>query len=396
VPALRASDARANDELTVEWPGAAASPGAACSIVSHAGRPIGALLRVSAPPSRAVRPGAPARGTLSARYGFEAILGAAPRLRGAVGLAEIAARNDLPVVLHGESGTGKELFAHGIHAASARAGAPLVVVNCGAIPAALIEAELFGYEPGTFTGGQREGKAGKLEEAHGGTLFLDEVSELPREAQTALLRAVQEAEVVRLGGSRPRSIDVRIVSATNRRLTDEVTAGRFRQDLFFRLNVLHIDIPPLRERTEDVPLLASAFLAEAEERLGRTGLDLAPAAISALEAHAWPGNVRELRNVVLRAAAVAAGSVIEPRDLAPFGQVQSLAHGRTPGVLHPQPPATLAERPRDNDVEPDGPERDELVAALDACGWNIARTATTLGVSRQALYRRLRKFGITR
>ena len=402
VAALRASDAAADEDLLVEWPGAAASPGAACSIVTHGGRPIGALLRVAAPPTRAIRAGAPARGRPSARYGFEAILGASPRLRGAVGLAEIAARNDLPVVLHGESGTGKELFAHGIHGASARAAGPLVVVNCGAIPAALVEAELFGYEPGTFTGGQREGKAGKLEEAHGGTLFLDEVSELPPQAQTALLRAVQECEVVRLGGSKPRRIDVRIVSATNRRLTDEVALGRFRQDLFFRLNVLHVDIPPLRERREDVALLARAFLEEAEERLGRSGLALSPAAIAALEAHGWPGNVRELRNVILRAAAVAAGSVIEPGDLALFGRGTPIAPGRAPAVPHAPPSAApsggTAEPRRDAapGAEPEGPERDELVAALDACGWNIARTATTLGVSRQALYRRLRRFGITR
>jgi transcriptional regulator of acetoin/glycerol metabolism len=402
VAALRASDAASDEDLVVEWPGAAASPGAACSIVTHGGRPIGALLRVAAPPARPIHAGAPARARPSARYGFEAILGASPRLRGAVGLAEIAARNDLPVVLHGESGTGKELFAHGIHGASVRAAAPLVVVNCGAIPAALVEAELFGYEPGTFTGGQREGKAGKLEEAHGGTLFLDEVSELPPQAQTALLRAVQECEVVRLGGSKPRRVDVRIVSATNRRLTDEVNAGRFRQDLFFRLNVLHIDIPPLRERAADVPLLARAFLADAEERLGRSGLALSREAVAALEAHAWRGNVRELRNVILRAAAVAAGSVIEPSDLALFGRGTPIAPARAPVVLHAPPgaapPGGAAEPRRDAapGAEPEGPERDELVAALDACGWNIARTATTLGVSRQALYRRLRRFGITR
>jgi transcriptional regulator with PAS, ATPase and Fis domain len=294
-------------------------------------------------------------------------------------------------VLHGESGTGKELFAQGIHAAGVRAGAPFVALNCGAIPAALVESELFGYEPGTFTGAQREGKAGKFEEADGGTLFLDEVTELPPQAQTALLRVLQEAEVVRLGGSAPRPVDVRVIAATNRRLVDQVDAGRFRQDLYFRLNVLHVDIPPLRARSVDVPLLARAFLREAEERMGRAGLVLSDGAIAALVAHPWPGNVRELKNVMMRAAAVVTTPSIEPGDLklSPVRVAAPVRSDAAPAAEKRQdaPPAAQ---------DSEGPERDELVAALDACGWNIARTATSLGVSRMTLYRRLRKFGITR
>ncbi len=199
--ALRAGEPPGDEELFVEWPG----PGderrrLVCATVLHERRAAGALLHLAPPPSASGGRGA--RQRLTARYGFEEILGRSERLRAALDLAEIAARNDLPVVLHGESGTGKELFAQGIHAGGARAGAPFVALNCGAIPAALVESELFGYEPGTFTGAQREGKAGKFEEADGGTLFLDEVSELPPQAQTALLRVLQESEVVRLGGSR--------------------------------------------------------------------------------------------------------------------------------------------------------------------------------------------------
>jgi len=303
------------DELALEWSGARGERRrAVCTLVRHDERPVGALLRLVAPPGPRARSSGGPRLVPPVRP-WEAILGGSVPLAAALHLAQVAARNDLPVVLYGETGTGKELFAQGIHAAGPRSEQPLVVLNCGAIPATLIEAELFGYEPGTFTGGQREGKAGKLEEADRGTLFLDEVSELPPPAQTALLRVLQEHEVVRLGGSRTRPVDVRIVAATNRRLDEEVAAGRFRRDLFFRLNVLSIDLPPLRERTEDVPDLARACLAEAEERTGRSGLSLSDAAIQALQAHCWPGNVRELRNVILRAAAVVATPPIQPADL---------------------------------------------------------------------------------
>jgi transcriptional regulator of acetoin/glycerol metabolism len=382
---LRASPP--DDELTIPWPG----PGderrrVFCSAVSHAGRAVGAILRLAPagprPPRPGARPGAPA-----ARYGFGNILGASERLRTVIERAQLAARNDLPLVFHGESGTGKELFAHGVHAASARAAGPFVTVNCGAIPASLIEAELFGYEAGTFTGAARDGRAGKLEEAHGGTLFLDEVSELSPQGQTALLRVLQESEVIRLGGIAPRRVDVRVVAATNKRLADEVAAGRFRQDLFFRLNVLAIDIPPLRERPEDVEVLARAFLEEAAARTERDDLVLSDEALAALARHPWPGNVRELRNVMLRAAAMALGPRIGPDDL----QLEAL---RTPAVLAappppPPPPAPAAE-------EGSEPEREELVAALDRSAWNIARAATSLGVSRMTLYRRLRKYGISR
>src|SRR5512142_612190 len=195
---------------------------------------------------------AAARPHRPARYDFSRILGRSPALLRAVELARTAARNTLPVVLYGESGTGKELFAQAIHSASERRGERFVPVNCGSIPAQLIEAELFGYEAGTFTGARRNGNPGRFEDADGGTLFLDEVSELPPQAQTALLRVLQEREVVRLGGSTPRRVDIRVVAASNKSLAAAIRAGRFRPDLYFRLNVLAIPVTPLRERRADV------------------------------------------------------------------------------------------------------------------------------------------------
>ena len=353
------------------------------SPVRHEGSTVGVLLRVPAP-ERAARPArAQAHALPAARYHFGRILGQSESLRQVMELAKNAARNDLPVVLSGESGTGKELFAHSIHAASARAAGPFVVVNCGSIPEDLIEAELFGYESGAFTGAKRNGNPGRFEDADGGTLFLDEVSELPPQAQTALLRLLQEKEVVRIGGSSPHRVDVRVLAATNKPLEEEIRAKRFRRDLYYRLNVLKVSVPPLRERGDDVALLAQVFLVEAEGEVGRSGLSLTAEAVAALRGHRWPGNVRELRNVVLRAAATAPAPQITAAgllfDADPAGPGAS--YGGTVGTL------------RDALLES---ERARLEEALEACAWNFARTALQLGISRMTLYRLLRKYGISR
>ncbi|HYQ81961.1 MAG TPA: sigma 54-interacting transcriptional regulator [Anaeromyxobacteraceae bacterium] len=320
----------------------------------------------------------------AARYGFEHVLGESERIVHATALARRAASNDLPVVLIGESGTGKELFAQAIHTSGGRRGGPFIAVNCGSIPAALLEAELFGYEAGTFTGARKEGNAGKFEEAGGGTLFLDEVSELSPQAQAALLRVLQEREVVRLGGSMPRRIDIRVIAASNRELAGEMRAGRFRPDLFFRLNVLTIAVPPLRERPTDVPLLARAFLRDAEGEVGRSGLRFSEEALRALCQYDWPGNIRELRNVVLRLAATVPQSAIEHSDLP-----EEVRAARTAPPEAPAGPVPVAPRP-----PPSDPDRDGLRHALEASGWNVARTAASLGVSRMTLYRWLHKHGI--
>lgn len=364
--------ARSEDEVRLQAAGASAI----ISPVRYEGARIGAILRMS-PPAIPARSGSLDR--TAARHDFSRILGRAPRLRDAVELAMTAARNDLPVVLTGEPGTGKELFAQAIHAGSSRCKSRFVVVNCGAIPAERLDAELLGFEPATFTGARREGNPGRVEEADGGTLFLDEVTELSPAAQTALLRVLQEREVVRLGGSAPRAVDIRVVAATNKRLEEEMRSGRFRNDLYYRLNVLWIAVPPLCERGDDVALLAQAFLEEAD--MERRGLTLSRDAIEALRTYGWPGNVRELKNVIFRASAIAPRPEITAQDLV-LGEA-----------------ADRASRPRLAPAPPEGKpemERVELMTALDACGWNFRRTAHQLGISRMTLYRWLRKYGISR
>ncbi len=376
-------------------------PAFIASPVEYEGTRVGAIVRIPAPSSAARSSRTRARPTT--RYDLGRILGRSAPLQRVIDLARTAARNELAVILFGESGTGKELFAQAIHSASGRRGGPFVAVNCGSIPAQLVEAELFGYESGTFTGARREGNAGKFEDADGGTLFLDEVSELPSQAQTALLRVLQEKEVVRLGGSVPRRVDVRIVAATNKPLEEEIAAGRFRRDLHYRLNVLSIAVPPLRDRGDDVALLAHVFLAEAETEVGRRGLTLGEDAVTALKAHRWPGNVRELRNVILRAAAIAPRAEISAADLllepvppvAPVAradaaaQVAPIARDRAPGQERAPIRGTLRETVLES-------EREALLSALDACEWNFARAAQQLGISRMTLYRRLNRCGISR
>jgi transcriptional regulator of acetoin/glycerol metabolism len=377
----RGPSASAPEEVLL--PLGAGGGSAVLSIVRHAGVAVGGVLRLPGPGGAAR---AAARDRAPTRYDFESILGRSPGLRRCVELARGAAGNELPVVLNGESGTGKELFAQAIHAASGRRGGPFVAVNCGAIPQQLVEAELFGYEAGAFTGAARDGRPGRFEVASGGTLFLDEVSELPAPAQGALLRVLQEREVVRIGGSAARPVDVRVIAATNARLEARVAGGLFRRDLYYRLHVLPIEVPPLRERGEDVALLAEAFLAEAEVEVGRTGLGLAPDALAALRAHPWPGNVRELRNAVLRAAATAPGPVIAARDLVlePWLPGPAPAADRAAG---PPPRPPLARRARLLG-------RDEVLEAIEACEGNFTRAAALLGISRMTLYRWARKHRI--
>jgi transcriptional regulator of acetoin/glycerol metabolism len=375
-------------------------PALIASAVLHCGSTVGAILRV--PGRRRERPvrGGPRPST---RYDFSCILGRSVALRGAVAQGSIAASNGLPVVLYGESGTGKELFAQAIHAASGLGG-PFIAVNCGSIPAALVEAELFGYEAGSFTGARRGGSPGRFEDADGGTLFLDEVSELPPPAQTALLRLLQEKEVVRLGGSTPRRVEVRVIAATNKPLDEELRAKRFRHDLYYRLNVLPISLPPLRDRGDDVCELGQVILDEAAQELGRGDLTLTSDALDALRAYRWPGNVRELRNVILRAAATAVSPRIKAEDLhfddsvepseavvaQPCAAAADCVGASTEGeTATGAATGTLRETVLAS-------ERARLVEALRACEWNFVRTAKHLGISRSTLYRLLHKYELSR
>lgn len=249
---------------------------------------------------------------------FADIIHRSEAMRRVIDKARLVAPRSVPVLLEGESGTGKELLARAIHRASSRRQGPFLAVNCGAIPAELVEAELFGYVRGAFTGADRDRK-GYFEEAHSGTLFLDEVGELPLSAQVKLLRALQEGEIYRLGSRQPRKVEVRIISATNRSLLEEVSAGRFRADLFYRLAVAVIQVPPLRQRPGDIGLLIDHLLeqinAACVSEPGKWPKKLAPAARNLLLRHSWPGNVRELYNTLLRAAIWCPGERLEARDI---------------------------------------------------------------------------------
>jgi transcriptional regulator with GAF, ATPase, and Fis domain len=246
---------------------------------------------------------------------------------------------DSTVLITGETGTGKELVARAIHTASARSDRVLITVNCAALPAALIESELFGHEKGAFTGAAAK-KLGRFELADGGTIFLDEVGELPLESQVKLLRVIQEGEVHRLGGGKPIKVDVRIIAATNRNLKREIERGAFREDLWYRLNVFPITVPPLRQRTEDIPLLVSHFVAMYANKFGKTINEITPQTMQKMREHSWPGNVRELANVIERAVIYTQGNVLNVVEMfeeakeSPLPGIKSLEEVEREYILH--------------------------------------------------------------
>ena len=296
---------------------------------------------------------------------FGGLVGDAPAMRALFALLEQAAGADSTVLLEGESGTGKEVLAEALHRASPRAERPFVVVDCGALAANLVESELFGHEKGAFTGADRA-RSGALEEAHGGTLFLDEIGELPLEQQVKLLRALEARQVRRVGATREKPIDVRVIAATHRRLEGLVAAGQFRADLYYRLAVIKVHVPALRERAEDILPLARRFLAELKPSLDPSAL-LSDAISTALVAHQWPGNVRELRNVVQRLVLVGELATDVRAPVAP-------------------PEYDPARRQALDDFE-----REYCRAILAHAGDNVSRAAAAAGLSRQMLHRLLRK-----
>src|SRR5438270_5423826 len=294
---------------------------------------------------------------------------------------------EVPVLITGESGTGKELVARAIHHHSGRAAAPFVAIKCAAVPATLMASELFGYEKGAFTGAATR-KHGHVEHAQGGTLFLDEIGDMPIDLQGLLLRFLQEGEILRVGGRRPIKIDVRVVAATNVRLREAIAAGKLREDLYYRLNVLTIELPPLRERAGDVEVLATYFLREIARELQREIKSFTPQAMTAMLAHRWPGNVRELIATIRRAVVLANGPPIDVCDLrveAAPGAVGATDKAgakprRQPGAARPEPGSEA--------------ERDRILQALQENRFNMTRAARTLGVSRATLYRMLQRNGI--
>jgi DNA-binding NtrC family response regulator len=304
------------------------------------------------------------------------------------------ARTESTVLLLGESGTGKELIARSIHQQSRRADGPFVPVNVGALPESLVESELFGHARGAFTGATGE-RRGLVEQADRGTLFLDEIGDMPPAAQVKLLRTLESNEVRRLGDNAIRLVDVRVVAATHRDLTAEIAAGRFREDLFYRLNVVQIELPPLRERREDIGLLASYFLDRISRREARTDLAFSPEAEALLERFDYPGNVRELENAIEHAVAVAESPVIQPEDLpVAISTMRMLPRGRDAEAA-PAGVAAASSGGRDT-WSLAQVESEHIALVLHRHRGNATAAAKQLGISRTTLWRKLREYGITR
>lgn len=325
------------------------------------------------------------------------ILGNAPVMQQLQTTIRKLARGQVPVYIHGESGSGKERVAHEIHQQGSRAQAPFIPVNCGAIPESLMESEFFGHKKGSFTGAVTD-KQGLFQAAHKGTLFLDEVADLPLTMQVKLLRAIQEGAVKPVGGLEEIPVDVRILSATHKELEEEVQAGRFRQDLYYRLNVIKLDVPPLRERQEDILLLTDVFMRRITERWQANPIALSPAARDALLAYVFPGNVRELENILERACTLCDDDVIEVKDLrlqaVRFEQPAPLV---IQSVVTQQPVVTAKDEFLPDDVwnpEDEDAERDLVFRALDYTRWNRTRAARILGMTFRQLGYRIQKYGL--
>jgi two-component system response regulator FlrC len=305
-----------------------------------------------------------------------------PASRDLFSMARRVAQTDATVLLTGESGVGKEVVARFIHRNSARNQGPFVAINCAAIPDSLLEATLFGYEKGAFTGAQ-QAQAGKFEQAQDGTLLLDEVTEMPMGLQAKLLRVLQEREVERVGGKKPVALNIRIIATSNRDMSEAVAQGGFREDLYYRLNVFPVAIPALRQRPLDILPIARHLLVEHGGRFGRSGMCFSPAAEQALETHAWPGNVRELENVVQRALILAPGSTIEPEHL----NLMSQACARQP----PMPAATVTEKKGDN-INMKDLEREHILQTLSEVGGSRKLAIERLGISERTLRYKLQQY----
>ena len=316
----------------------------------------------------------------SSKYTISHIVGNSQAIVELKNLALKAAKTNAPVLLMGESGTGKELFAHAIHYASHRKSHPFIRLNCAAIPKDLLEAELFGYEPGAFTGAGNKGKPGKFELAHGGTVFLDEISDLPLEMQPKLLRVLEEKEVERLGGTHLTKSDFRLIAATHENLELSVEQGRFRKDLFYRLHVIPIQIPPLHERRKDIPVIIDYLIENLNRDLGTKVVKVSPEALYILQQHDWPGNVRELTNVLERVLYSVEGDTIYPHHLPLF--LQTLNGGAKKSS------STLLKRLKQD------MEREALLHAIRVSHDNKNQAAKLLGIHRTALYKKMKKFSI--
>lgn len=315
-------------------------------------------------------------------YDFADISGNSPNLQVAITAARKAAQSTATVVLYGESGTGKELFAQAIHSGSAQKNGPFVAINCAALPRDLVESELFGYTPGSFTGADRAGRSGKFELASGGTLLLDEIAEMPLDVQAKLLRVLQERRVARIGAASSIAVDVRIIAASNQKLSQLVEDGSFREDLYYRLNVIEINIPALRERYDDIPLLLDQFLKKYCERLHRAPLELTPRAIMQLNNYHWPGNIRQLQNIAERLVHLSDDLEI---DHIPPEWLNGTSERNDPLMSAPStvPQLSLS-----------GWEEAGVRSSLKAMDYNVTKTAAVLQISRPTLYAKMKQYGI--
>lgn len=317
---------------------------------------------------------------LGGHDGFASILGKSEAMRQCIALASQVATSEATVLISGESGTGKELIAHAIHTESPRADKPFVAVNCAALPETLLESELFGHEKGAFTGAEKA-RAGRFIAADGGTLFLDEVGEMDLSVQAKLLRVIQDGEVAKLGSDTTTAVDVRMVAATNRDLSADVKEGRFREDLYYRLNVVAVHVPPLRERHGDVPLLAAHFLERYAARNRKAVKGFTPEAMDLMTRYTWPGNVRELENAVERAVVLATAEYVDTSQLPP-----EVARAASAAVSQP---ATV----EDENRTLDDVERATILRTLDECEGNKSEAARRLGITRATLHKKLKRYG---
>ncbi len=323
------------------------------------------------------------RSALDQRYGFESIVGHSKPLLRVLEMASRVAQHDSTVLIRGETGTGKELLARAIHHNSRRKAKPFATINCGAIPKDLIEAELFGFTRGAFTGAN-SAKPGKIEMADGGTLFLDEVGELPVELQVKLLRVLQHGEIDKIGSTGHSVVDVRVIAATNRNLHAMIEDGAFREDLYYRLAVVPLELPPLRERKDDIPELVQHVFRKLKERHGLPSLRMSPSLLSYFSSYRWPGNIRELENVIERMVVLSSGDQIGENDLP--DEIRRVAPG---------PDSFLLQLP-ENGISLEGVERELLLRALEKFNWNQTQAARYLDISRRTLIYRMEKYGLRR
>ncbi|GHU67904.1 hypothetical protein AGMMS49983_19790 [Clostridia bacterium] len=320
---------------------------------------------------------------LTAKRKFEDIYSRNPDMRNTIATSILYSEKDSTILLTGETGCGKEFFAQAIHNASKRSSEAFVAVNCAALPSSLLESELFGYVEGAFTGASRSGKAGIFEKAHKGTLFLDEIGEIDLHVQARLLRVLQEREVMRIGDDKIIPIDVRIIVATNKDLKREIAEGRFRQDLYYRLNVLSISIPPLRQRREDLSVLIHDLILEKNEALGCKVVRLDTKLLSLMQKYNWPGNIRELSNVIEKIVVLAQSGVAE------YDEVSSAVSELETGDLSQ---INIS----DNTLTMDEIEKSSIMARLNACGNNKVQTAKSLGIGKATLFRKIEKYQLDR